>query len=172
MTHSYVIWLIHMWRSRCASIRWVKSFTCDMTHSCVIWHDLFMCDRTYSCVTWLIHMWYDSFTCVMFHSYVTWLVHMWHDSVVHEMTQSYVTWLIRIESLCHHPLSTVSKKKIKVLAWSIFNYEWILTHKDDGYVLIVVIVIRPYDFILGVDQVVGVFWGAERLYVIYRSIDI
>jgi len=60
MTHSYVTWLIEMWRD---------SFTCDVTHS----H-----------VTWLNPMWRDSLTRDMTHSYVTWLLarcfelYVWH----------------------------------------------------------------------------------------------
>ena len=86
MTHSYVTWLIHMWRA---------SFICDMTHSYV---------------TWLIHMWHDSFICDMTHTYVTWLIHMWHDSFICAMTHSYVPWLIHMlrVTFTHHMKSSMS----------------------------------------------------------------
>jgi len=110
LTHSYVTWLIHMWRD---------SIACDVTlaHSCVtvtclihMWHDSFICDMTHSYVIWLVCMWRDSFICDMTHSrvwhvsficdmthsFVTWLIHMWYDSFVCDMTHSYVIWLIHV----------------------------------------------------------------------------
>ena len=60
------------------------SFMCDVTHSCVmwlihVWCDSFMCDMTHSCVTWLIHVWYHSLMCDITYSYGTWLIHICHE---------------------------------------------------------------------------------------------
>jgi len=74
MTHSYVTWLIYMWRD---------SFVCDMTHSYV---------------TWPIDVWRDSFICDMTHSYMTSPLIWWvgpenttHDSESCHMCMSHVT---------------------------------------------------------------------------------
>ena len=78
MTHSCVIWLIHMWHD---------PFT--MTDSRAIWlirmqHDTFICDTT--------DFWHAQslfciqiFICEMTHSNVTWLIQIWHDSFMYDM---------------------------------------------------------------------------------------
>jgi len=85
MNHSYVTWLIHMWRDL---------LMCDMTHSRVrwlldAWRASFTYDGTHSRAISLIHVWRDSFTCFRCDaatSYMTWFIDVWRDSFIR------VTW--------------------------------------------------------------------------------
>ena len=85
-TEEEVCWLFFWSAFSNSNLSWL----CAMTHSCVmwlihVWRDSFMCEVTHACVTWLIHVcgglwaccvWRDLFICdVIFHA--------WRDSFVH-----------------------------------------------------------------------------------------
>ena len=90
VTHSYGIWLTHMWRDslRYAVTHWHVTWRIDM------WRDLVICDVTHWYVTWLIDIRRDSLTRDVTHWYVTWLSDMWRDSLICDVTHWYVTWRI------------------------------------------------------------------------------
>jgi len=73
MIHSYVTWLIHVWRD------W---FPYDMAHPAAA-HTR---QTTRTCTHFMQHM---------IHFYVTWHIHVRHDSFVCAMTHSYVTHLVQ-----------------------------------------------------------------------------
>ena len=113
MTHSCVLWLVHMWHDSyvtCFIHMWhvilITRTAMPMDHA----ERPLMSDMTHAYVTWLIHASHDSFICNMAHPYVTRHTHhtycsgaghddverpiicdmtnyMWHDQI-------YVTWPI------------------------------------------------------------------------------
>jgi len=91
MNHSYVAWLIHIWRS---------NWPIHMWHASSHFLSSFICGMPHSYLTWPIHMWYDSSICNMTHVYVTWLMYTWHDSCIFGVTYSHVACLFT--SVCVH----------------------------------------------------------------------